>query len=266
MVISGLSIKITAPIVIISALAIGLTAFLNLGKFERTFSELERSRIRFVVNDLRANLETGLGLGLALKGLANAQAVIESEAKSDPSILSISLYDESGTVVFHTGEPLPSNAVPPGWKSAASAKEARDWQLLEDDALVVGTSLASVIGVDAGGMALRYSRKAHDSVVDSVAESLKLAAVLGTLLTGLIAMLGISLIIIQTNRKLTRIEQSLRDIANDQPPTPAGEGGSEADALIDSVVTSTRAAMQDLAGTQKILKTRLSAEAAGKQS
>lgn len=264
MVISGLSIKITAPIVIISALAIGLTAFLNLGKFERTFSELERSRIRFVVSDLRANLETGLGLGLALKGLANAQAVIESEAKSDPSILSISLYDESGTVVFHTGERLPTSTIPAGWKSAAT-KETRDWQLLEDDALVVGTSLASVIGVDAGGMALRYSRAAHDSVVDSVAESLKMAAVLGTLLTALVAMLGISLILIQTNRKLTRIEQSLRDIGSGKPHSPVGTGGSEADALIDSVVTSTRAAMQDLAGTQKILTTRLGAEATGKQ-
>ena len=65
------------PIAIISAMAIGLTAFLNIGKFDRTLNDLEKSRLQMIVGDIKANLATGLNLGLPLKSLENAQALIE---------------------------------------------------------------------------------------------------------------------------------------------------------------------------------------------
>lgn len=257
MMISGLSIRITAPIVLISALAIGLTAFLNFGKFERTFSDLERSRLQFLIGDLRANIETGLNLGLALKGLANAQAAIDFEARKDPGILSISLYDETGLVVFHTGQALGSSAIPAAWKLASSARTGRNWQATEADAFVVGTGLSSVVGLDAGGVALRYSRQAHGKVVDSVSRELGLAAAAGIGITAVIAIFGISVLVVRNNRKLSRIEQALRQLSGEAAPP-----GDKADepgvaALINGVIQSSRNAMADMEAAQQVLQTEL---------
>jgi hypothetical protein len=232
--------------VLISALAIGLTAFLNLGKFERTFSELESSRVRFAVSDLRANLETGLSLGLPLKSLANAQAMIEFETQKDPDIISISVYDETGATVFHTGQALGSETVPESWRLAANAKNDRNWQLTESGSLVVGTALSSIIGSQAGGLALRYSRRAHDGMVDSVANTLKLASIVAVGAAASIAIFGINLLLARTNRKLKRIESFLEREHSEGLEAGDRKSDPETSALVDGVIDASRAAIQDL--------------------
>jgi hypothetical protein len=265
MAISGLSIKITIPIVLISAMAIGLTAFLNHGKFERTFTELESSRIQFVVNDIRANLETGLGMGLPLNGLANAQAVIDFEARKDPSILSISVYDETGAVVFHTGRSMGGTTVPKSWKPITNAKSERDWQITEPDAFVVGTGLSGILGAQTGGLALRYSRQAHDGVVDSVAHALKLASIVGIVCTALIAILGIHLLVARTHRRLQGIEYSLAPAAMEGAEISARKATSEAVVLVAGVINSSRAAMQDLTAGKQTLRGTLDTKPPGER-
>jgi hypothetical protein len=70
MAISALSIKITVPMVLSSALAVGLTAFLNLGKFERTFTELESSHLllKAVLRRQKNGIFHGKPLHLLLSG------------------------------------------------------------------------------------------------------------------------------------------------------------------------------------------------------
>jgi len=106
MAMSRLSMTITAPIVLIPALAIGLTVFLNVGKLDRTLGELEDSRLRFTVNVLRQNLETGLDLGLPVRGLGNAQAAIDFEALQDPDIVAIIVRDDKGRLTAHKAQQI----------------------------------------------------------------------------------------------------------------------------------------------------------------
>ena len=207
MMINGLSLKITLPIVLISVLALGLTSFLNLGKFERGFDEIERSRIDFVLADVRGNLETGIDLGLALKDLANAQAIIDFQAGADADIISISLFDADGKVVFHTGTPLAE--LPPAWQNQGKDRGQPSWRLLEAGTLIVGTRLTSAIGTDAGGVLLQYSRRHRDAVIRTVARELLLASGLAVLLTAVLALLAISSIVHNTNRKLQQYAGSV---------------------------------------------------------
>ncbi len=252
--ISGLSVKITIPIVLISSLALGLTAFLNLGKFDRTLTELESSRTRFVVSDIHANLETGLGLGLPLKGLANAQEVIDFEARKDPSILSISIYDETGTVVFHTGQALGSATVPKSWNSPMHGKGTKHWQVSEGDEHVIGASLTSVIGAPVGGLALRYSQRAHNTIVGSVASALMQSSIIGIVATALIAVFGINFLVARTGKKLQRFEKMLESAA---PETAVPTADADAMVLVSGVVNSSRAAMQELSAAQQSLNNAL---------
>lgn len=246
---STLGVKITIPVIFIAVLAILLTAFLNHGKFERTTTELESARIRFVVNDIKANLETGLGLGLSLKSLANAQEVIDFEARKDASILSIAIYDETGAVVFHSGREF-GTTIPKTWQQAANERHEHNWQIADADSLVVGTSLSGAIGM-AGGVALRYSRQAHNDVVESVAQSLKLASAAVIALTVLAALVGVNVLVRQTDSKLKRIEDLLDPAKLDSQEPLLNRDDSEAMALAADVLHSSRSALRDLSAGQQ---------------
>lgn len=237
MAISRLSLKISAPIILVSALAIGLTVFLNVGKLERTIGEVEESRLRFTLGDLRDNLETGLDLGLAVQELGNAQAAIEFEASQDPAIVSISVVDAAGSVVFHTGER--PDAATLAWRKA-SAKADRDWIARDTDVIVAGTRLSNNLGIGAGALVLRYSRVRHANFISGVARELSHAAVGAIALATLILMAGIHLLVGRMNRTYDAMEAALADEAHDEELSP------EAAALSAQVRATTRAAFHDL--------------------
>ena len=196
---SRLSLKITTPIAIISAMAIGLTAYLNISKFDRTLNDLEKSRLQMVVGDIKANLETGLSLGLPLKSLDNAHALIDAQAKQDPNILDILVHDENGVVLFQNETQRTFSTIPQAWRLAATGQGERAWFLkeegtkTEEPALVVTATLSGGISQDLGGVAIRYSMAAHQNTLREVQEKLVLASLANIFVTALLCYLGIKL-------------------------------------------------------------------------
>ncbi len=256
---SQLSVKITVPIALISALAIGLTAFLNLGKFERALTELESSRLQFVLGDLKSNIETGLDLGLALNSLDNAQAVIDAAKKHDAGILSINVYDDAGAGVFQTGQDGGKPEMPSSWKRALQSQTGHGWYLAEGDMLAVGVPLASNIKQDAGYIVMRYSRAEHDATVASLTRELMLASLAAIAVTAGLVLLGINLLVAKTNRRLAHIAQTLERSLMD--PAPAARSEGEEDLLLNQVIHSSGAAMQDLSLIRKTLTESLASQA-----
>ncbi|MES2259259.1 MAG: hypothetical protein V4724_12100 [Pseudomonadota bacterium] len=217
MAMSRLSITITAPIVLISVLAIGLTVFLNVGKLDRTLSELEESRLRFTINSLRENLETGLDLGLTVKGLGNAQAAIDFEARQDPDIVSITVRDEAGKIAFNTG------------------------RAAEKDSIKVATTMSNNLGVNVGAIELQYSRRSHDHFIAGISRQLTLAGLAATALSALLAVLGIRLWVRRIGRTLRSIEHTL-----DAAVPPVTHPDRHAAALAEQVNLRSSKAMQEL--------------------
>lgn len=236
---AGLTTKLTIPVVLIATMAIGLTAFLNLGKFDRTLGELETSRARFTINEIHATLEMGLGLGLPLRGLANAQGVVEYEIQRNPAIVAIVVHDEQGEIVFHAGFPMEGDTVPASWRPYISGARAKSWSLRENDEQIIGAGLTSVIGAQVGGVALRYSLRDHNRIVAEVGAYLRKTAGIGILLTALVAIAGISLLIRNTTGRLKRIERSL-------VPGASTSESSESTTLAKEVVLTSQAALREL--------------------
>ena len=58
-------VRIGIPISLIVALAVGLISFLNYYNYEKTYRQLNVSRITVVARDLRQTIEAGLNVGLA---------------------------------------------------------------------------------------------------------------------------------------------------------------------------------------------------------
>jgi hypothetical protein len=231
MAMSRLSITITTPIVLISALAIGLTVFLNVGKLDRTLGELEQSRLHFTLNNLRENLETGLDLGLPVKGLGNAQAAIDREARQDPDIVSIAVLDAGGAVAFSTGRPA------------------------DTDIVKLRTGMSNNLGVQVGAIELHYSRRAHDSFIAGISGQLLIAALAAVALSSLIAVLGIRLWVRRIRRTLRSIEATL-DPAQPPPRRP----DRHAAALAERVKHSAHSALEELERAERAIT---SADVAG---
>jgi hypothetical protein len=226
MAMSRLSVTITAPIILISVLAIALTVFLNIGKLDRTLTELEDSRLRFTVNALRDNLETGLDLGLPVNGLGNAQAAIEFEAAQDTGIVAIIVRDAAGVPVYSTGR----------------APDSQD--------IRVAAPLSNDLGVTAGSVELHYSRSAHDAFMSGITGQLVEAALVATLLTSLLAALGIRLWVRRIRRTLGTIEQAFdpRAPAVAKPDRQAAELAQEVNRAASQAERDLREARAALCG------------------
>ncbi|CAN7375547.1 hypothetical protein LJR289_002194 [Pseudoduganella sp. LjRoot289] len=227
MAMSRLSVTITAPIVLISVLAIALTVFLNVGKLDRTLSELEESRLRFTVNVLRQNLETGLDLGLPVRGLGNAQAAIEFEALQDPEIVSIVVKDDHGRPAFTTGRPAEKNST------------------------TVSLPLSNNLGVTVGAIELRYSRRSHDQFIAGLSRQLLLAALAATAVSALLAVIGIRLWVRRIGRTLGSIEHGL-----DRDAPAVARPDRHAAALAEQVARSASQAMRELEQARRAITTK----------
>jgi hypothetical protein len=224
MAMSRLSVTITAPIVLISALAIGLTVFLNVGKLDRTLGELEESRLRFTVNVLRQNLETGLDLGLPVRSLGNAQAAIDFEARQDTDIVSIVVKDDQGRAAFSTGRPAERNSV------------------------AVSTPLSNNLGVTVGAIELRYSRRGHEQFIAGISRQLLLAGLVATALSTLLAVAGTRLWVRRIGRTLATIEHAL-----DASAPPVAKPDRHAAALAEQAAHSAGRALHELEQAQRAI-------------
>jgi len=232
MAMSRLSISITAPIVLVSALAVGLTVFLNVGKLDRTLGELEQSRLRFTLNNLRENLETGLDLGLPVKGLGNAQAAIDREARADPGIVSIAVLDDHGAVAFRTSR-----------VADGSSETVR-----------LRTGMSNNLGVTMGAIELAYSRRSHERFMADISSQLRMAALVAIIASSALAVLGIRLWVRRIRRTLSSIEHTLDQGAPPQHPD------RRAAALAEQVNRSTQDALQELDRAERAIT---SADVAG---
>lgn len=192
------SFNLSAPIVLVAALALALTVFLNVGKLDRTLGEVQQSRLRFTLGELRSNLETGLDLGLTVQGLGNAQAALDEERRLDPDIVSISILGPDGALVFNSG------TAPASLRTAGAQ---RDWVARSGE--VVGTPLKNNLGQHAGALVLRYSSRAQDSAVGLIARELSLAALCALLVTAVCFVQGIRLLLRRMDATLASMEGAL---------------------------------------------------------
>ena len=198
-----LTFKISAPIAWVSILTIGLTVFLNVGKFERTLSEIEQSRLHFILSDLKKNLETGLDMGLPVRSLGNAQPAIDGVIRGDAEILTISVIDNDGLVVFSSGAAV-GEPFPPLATVAAS-----HWNGQDAKAMVYGVKLSNNFGETAGALVMRYSLRRHHQFIEAIARQINVAAIVAVLLTMGCLVSGIHLIGRRIFKTLSELESGL---------------------------------------------------------
>src|SRR5258705_1278393 len=97
-------VRLGVPISLIIALAIGLISFLNYYNYEKTYKQLNVSRIIVVARDLRQAIETGLNVGLAPRNntqLGNDLAIARDHTEG---LRFAVVIDESANRLVEVGE------------------------------------------------------------------------------------------------------------------------------------------------------------------
>ncbi len=248
---SNLNLKIVAPVILIAALAMGLSAFLNYGKFQRTFTDLESSRFAFALNNIRDTVESGLDLGLSLENLANAEGVIEAEAAKDPQIALIVIFDDKGSVVHRSGN-AEITKIPPTWTSEITLNPDKAWRVNEPETLVLGVPLVNNFGQIAGGIALRSDWSEQLALLQQMATRLMLGAIIITAITALITLIVVRFLVQHTQKTLAKMDKDLDTVQSKAVEETADE--------IARLTISTREARAQLNAAHRQLTQILSSD------
>ncbi|HCB13958.1 MAG TPA: hypothetical protein DEP36_10385 [Gammaproteobacteria bacterium] len=253
-------VKITATITVLIAFVLGLAVLMNYAKFERTFNGLMQSRLAFLVQDLRDTLEFGLDLGLDPAAMANTAAILTREAAHDPHILSISVFNEQGHILYQYQskllDPHPVTPLTPAWLETVLQTASKTPQHISDpETLMVGIPLINNFGRTVGGLILRYDRSFHDQELQQTLFNLIRAALLILIAASLVALLSVWLLFRSTRRELRQVRIALEDfLENQQRPASPHAGDSVLAALEVAAEQKSREFQQRLILANRILR------------
>jgi hypothetical protein len=250
-----MNFRIAATITGAVAFALALTVMLNYVKFEHTFSRLLESRFAFVVLDLRTVIQTGLDLGLELSAMSNVQTIIERAAERDDQILSITVFDDQGSLTFNHGEAiLPGDAVLSDWLAASRGNEALNEYAGDPDVGIVGMALVNNFGHRVGSIVLRYDDSFYTLALRHTLLKLIHTAVAILGITALIAVASVWLLFHGVNHSLARMQTAISQLLNS-----AGNGGfqparnSEFEMCYVATEKKSLEALNQLAAARKVL-------------
>lgn len=242
------SLFIAAPVVLIAALALALGVQLHLTRLDETTRAIDESRLRFTLGELRTGFEARMALGLPLKGMLDAPALLERERRRDAAIVAISVVDSSGAILFHAG------ARPAGTGTGAAAMplqpSARDWLLREAGMGTLGARI-SQRGAPAGTLLLRHAMARQQASVALVARELTLAAVCAAILTALCFVAGVDWLVRRMQRTLAGMDAELgRAAVSGAAASPSSALDA---ALVGDVNVMAANALHDLAAARDTL-------------
>ena len=210
----GFSTRIAMALAVILSVGLGVTGILSIQTFERTLGEFLSTRFQFVVDDVRQRIETQLDLGLELSDMQNVPVIMGAYLRDDTQILTIEIFDDSGTVIHSTDTSFEGDVVSEDWMQAWQESGDRgSWFLFQRDAGVVGSLISDSFDRNVGSVALRYSRDYLDDTVRVHGSVLLGAGVINVIVILLLALFGSLQVLRRPLRDLHDLDESVRRLA-----------------------------------------------------
>jgi len=241
-------VRLGVPIVLIIALAIGLISFLNYYNYEKTYKQLNVSRIIVVARDLRQAIETGLNVGLA--PLNNTQLGKDLSIARDHTegLRFAVVIDESANRLVEVGETTPEQ----DWKQRLGATGGEAYWLGEGARTYqIGMPYRNSFGVTVGAVVLGYVKASIDRAASAMRLTLVGDWLKAVALLSLMALAGMWWITRRLEHDLTEADAAI-GTALSQAPTHELRLpvlGDEIERGIPAFVAQSRAAAAALAAT-----------------
>ncbi len=237
-----LVVKLSVAFLCAFAVAMALTILLNQSKFGDILRGLDDSRMSVMTLDVSRRLRQAVDLGLPLKDIAESRAIVDSLIDDNPELQSVSIFDATGALVAHGGEPLGDGGTtaPDAWVVGNRAAGGEVWRQETAESFLVGAPVVNNFGKLEGGVAVRYGKARYTAIVTGLTGALLEAAVVIFLVAGLAAVLGAILALRRltvTARRLRRAVEALPEgTAEANPELPEFEDYSASVREIDAAL------------------------------
>lgn len=239
-------LRLGLPIALIIALAIGLISFLNYFNYQKTYRELNVSRVMVIGRDLKQAVEAGLNFGLAPKSNTQLDAVLSLAKDSTGGLDFVVLTDEAGAWVAGAGNSPQVH----DWRArlAGIGKEPF-WLGGDQTTYQVGLPFRNSFGVTVGAVVLGYNKGAIDHATAAMRFTLLVDWLTATALFSLVALLGVWGL---TRRLVSELAQAKAVLA--EAPRDPGAAlrlpllGPDIEKGIPELIRQTQAADDALAG------------------
>jgi sensor histidine kinase regulating citrate/malate metabolism len=199
-------VRLGIPIASVIALAIGLISFLNYSNYERTYRQLNVSRITVVARDLRQAIEAGLNVGLAPRSNTQLEKALASARDHTEGLRFAVVIDEHANRTVAVGEAEPEQ----DWlKRIQNIGTAPSWAGEGRDTYQIGLPFQNSFGVTVGALVLGYDKSAIDRATATMRLTLFLNWLLAVSVLTISALLGVRMITRGLESELTQAEAAL---------------------------------------------------------
>lgn len=206
---AGLTARmIAAASVLLLVLALWLLVVF-VTELSRSLSAERDARYGFVIASVQSRIEASIGLGLLLPGIRNTQDILEREKTYNAEVLSIDVFDDAGNLLFTTDRAGIGDKVPNEWLEECTERKDTVWHGHEVGAVVLCVPLVSPYDKVVGGVAMRYPTL---DTLDALVELwgyVGYRLIAGLAVLGLLAALGLYLLIRRLEAPGRRLQQHL---------------------------------------------------------
>ena len=195
-------VRLAIPITLVIALALGLISFLNYYVFEKTYKDLNVSRITVVARDLRQLIEAGLNIGLPPQSNLPFNESVSVAKEMTDGVTFILVRDDKGRRVLEAGEAIEN----PDWakkfgNSPWTSEDAKTYQ--------IGLPYRNSFGVVVGTLILGYDRNAIVAATNDMRSSMITDWLYDVVIVALLTFGGVFLLTRSLTRELDLIEKDL---------------------------------------------------------
>ena len=238
-------LRLGLPVALIIALSIGFISFLNYFNYQKTYRQLNVSRVMVIGGDLRQAVEAGLNFGLAPKNNTQLDVALSVAKDSTDALDFVVLTDEAGQYIAGAGNAPSSH----DWRARISSiGKDTFWQGEDQNAYQVGLPYRNSFGITVGAVVLGYNKSAFDRATASMRLTLLWDWLAATALFSLAALFGVWLLTRRLESELTQVNAAL----DQKPGQPAAQLylpllGAEVEQGIPLLVQRNREAEQAVA-------------------
>jgi hypothetical protein len=199
-------LRLGLPVVLIIALSIGFISFLNYFNYQKTYRQLNVSRVMVIGGDLRQAVEAGLNFGLAPKNNTQLDTALSLAKDSTSALDFVMLTDETGQYIAGAGNAPKAH----DWRvRLAGIGKETSWQGGDQDTYQVGLPYRNSFGITVGAVVLGYNKSEIDRATATMRWTLLVDWLTATGLFGLVALLGVWLLTRRLETELTLVKSAL---------------------------------------------------------
>jgi hypothetical protein len=195
--------------VVLLAVVLGLLVMLSYFKFQTTLTGLIQNRLAGVNITIEESIHSAIDLGLTLRQVRTASALIARAKQNDPGIQSIEIFDPNGHVLYSTQEGPVNRTVSTEILQTQQKATDRRWGLDTGQTFVSGILLVNSFDQPVGAVAITYAKAGFDAQVAALTHSLIRNSILVLVGLAVLAALGIKLGFRDLSRDMDNIRASL---------------------------------------------------------